>query len=357
MVEKDILRVGHWKPNGESWHVTPTTLRRLCGQFNRYVAAGNTVPWIEDHDGGAGKRIGDVVGLRVDGDTLIARCQVTQKKYALSFGENPGDTSKQEVSVEVYEPWEDGAGNFYPIALTHLANVINPVVTGQKPFKRLLSLRKPKRIQMADEATDDTEGEGSGGNIPFGNVTAMLEKYFEVTIPDSVTDEATLDAFLAGLITTPGEETETENSTEEVPADMQTGSAGGEGVQMSLKNKGKPGANGSPLEREVAELRRRLALHDKSQKESFHAAVDGLCSANKITPAKGKELKQVADTHKVYSLSLLSPYQDLPANAVHLGGYARRMGAGATEGGKVETPEEKAERARAAARGGAVKKN
>ena len=140
VVEKDILRVGTWHLSDDStWRVTPDTLRRIAGNFARSRAAGNRVPWIVNHDGGAANRIGDVVRLEVRGDTLVARLAVTDRRYAADFGE-PGDTSEHEVSVEVQEPWADGTGQRYPIALTHVANVLNPVVTRQGPAIRVLAL-------------------------------------------------------------------------------------------------------------------------------------------------------------------------------------------------------------------------
>lgn len=333
VVEKDILKVGTWHvvdENGDRtpWNVTHKTLLSLCQQFKRCRSAGNRIPWIEDHEGGAGQRVGDVVGLRISGNDLIARCQVTDRKYRASYGA-AGENTSQEVSVEVQENWMDGAGNVYPIALTHLANVINPVVTGQKPFKRVLSLRKPKRIiRMADETKpgNSVDGEGTGGNIAFANVVAMLEKYFEVTVPDSVTDEPTLDAFLAGLITTPGEEV----AEEETPAEDVTGGdlAGIESSPMYMS-----------LKRKLDSATKRLALVEKSEKDAFHSEVESLVTDNHLTPADGKEIRAEADRCKSYSLSLLKPYRRLAKNAVHLGGVAKQLGAGATEGGKSEEAE------------------
>jgi len=167
---------------------------------------------------------------------------------------------------------------------------------------------------MAEETPVD-EGEG-GGSIDFANVVAMLEKYFEVNVPDSVTDEATLDAFLAGLITTPGEATETETATEEeTPAEVPV-----EAAPMYLN-----------LKRKLDAANKRLALHEKTQKDTFRAEVESLIADNHITPADGKEILADADVSKSYSMSLLKPLRRLSKNALPTGGVARRLGAGSTE--------------------------
>jgi len=184
---------------------------------------------------------------------------------------------------------------------------------------------------MADE-TKPEDGEGTGGNIAFANVVSMLEKYFEVTVPDSVTDEPTLDAFLAGLITTPGEAVE-EETTEDPVEDVVAAGIESSPMYMSLRTAKKKLA----LENET--LRKRLALVEKSEKDAFHAEVESLVTDNHLTPADGKEIRADADRCKSYSLSLLKPYRRLAKNAVHLGGVAKRLGAGATEGGKSEEAE------------------
>lgn len=326
VVEKDILRVGHWKPGGDSWHVSPKTLRNICDQFKRYRANGNRVPWIVDHEGGADQRIGDVVALRVDGDRLVARCQVTDKRYSLSFGDKPGDTSSQEVSVEVYEPWEDGAGNRYPIALTHLANVINPVVTGQQPFKRILSLRKKVRRMAEETVAEDTGEEIASAAVSLDALLSKLATALGVPVPDTVVDEASLFAWLDGLMTTPGEEETAEDAAavEEISSDVvpvPTDSP----MYMSLK-------------KQNDDLRRRLALVEKSEREAYHAKLDQLAKDNKITPAEARQYKADADAIKTYRLSLLAPLDRLTGTAVHTGGVAKRMGAGSQEGGHDKGP-------------------
>lgn len=333
-VVKDILRVGKWVVDGESaeWAVEPKTLSAIVDNFRRFRANGNRCPLIFDHDGGSEGRIGDVVDLTVDGETLYATCEIHNAKHLSAFGAKPGDLTQHEVSVEVSEPFVDGQGNEYPICLTHLAVCLNPVVPGQGPFKRL-SLRGKKTMAKKQLATEETEGADS---FSVDEVKEMLAKA-GYSVPDiATTKEAVMAAFLAMAGEAP------EESVPEAPpevTDAMVASAQPQQLRVWFKR----------------ENQRRLSLQktidaDKEAREAdakktFEAELAALVDGGKVhlshkdeLLANGKELK--------WRLSLLAPFKTA-APTVPTSGTVRKLGI-ATGQTDAEALAEKQKRAAAA---------
>lgn len=130
--EKDILRTGTWYPDGEPWVVTTETLDAIVSSFNVQKRLGNRIPLQWGHNETAKDVVGEVESLERRGNTLYAVAAVedcdASRKLSLTT---------HEVSVGIDEPWMDGTGRRYPIALVHLAIVANPVIPKQGKFRKL----------------------------------------------------------------------------------------------------------------------------------------------------------------------------------------------------------------------------
>ena len=129
---KDILRIGKWHVGGKAWRVTRDVLARIVRSFDLAKQRGVRIPLVWDHDNSARARIGDVTGLALLGDTLMAEVDVADEDAGRKLA-----TVANEVSVEVVEGWRDGQGHLYDWFLRHLGVVNHPVVAGQGAFKRL----------------------------------------------------------------------------------------------------------------------------------------------------------------------------------------------------------------------------
>ncbi len=293
VVVKDLLRVGNWNIQGKPWNVTPETLIAVRDNFAKFKAAGNRVPLIWEHDGGAASRSGDLAELFIQGDTLYGKFPITDTKYQASFGTVAGDETPHEVSVEVYESFTDGTGKTYAPCLTHVAIVINPVVPGQGPFKRLSTRGK---MQMAKDTTVP-EGDGTADNFSIDEVKKMLADA-GFAIPDiATTKESVMAAFLAlvGPEETSEEPAATDASAMEttpVPA-----------MNMSMR--------GKAVEHYRKQLSARIAAESATAKAAFTTAVEALVTDNKIQPAMKETLLATGETAK-WQLSLLAPFQALP---------------------------------------------
>ena len=280
VVVKDLLRTGNWNIQGKPWNVTPETLVAVRDSFARFKANGNRVPLIWEHDGGAESRSGDLAELFIQGDTLYGKFPITDTKYQASFGTVAGDETPHEVSVEVYESFTDGTGKTYAPCLTHVAIVINPVVPGQGPFKRLSNSNR--RLRMAKE--DVPEGDGTADNFSIDEVKQMLADA-GFTIPDiATTKESVMAAFMAmvGPAETPDDPPSTEVAAMEstpVPA-----------MNMSLR--------GRAVEHYRKQLSARIAAESATAKAAFTTAVEALVTDNKIAPAMKENLIAAGDASK-----------------------------------------------------------
>lgn len=318
-VVKDLLRCGNWNIQGKPWNVTPDTLLSVRENFARFKAAGNRVPLIWEHDGGAESRSGDLQDLFISGDTLYGKFAVTNQKYQASFGTVAGDETPHEVSVEVYESFTDGTGQTYAPCLTHVAIVLNPVVPGQGPFKRLSAKGKH---QMA--AADTTESVDTFG---IDEVKKMLADA-GFPIPDvATTKESVMAAFMAMV----GPVDATEDTATGTDAEaMETTPV--PAMNMSLR--------GRAVEYLRKQLSARIAAEAATAKAAFTTAVEALVSDNKIQPAMKDNLIAAGDASK-WQLSILSPFQSLP-NAVRTQSPTKGMQLSAASNNQETEAERKA---------------
>lgn len=337
VVEKDVLRVGRWFPEGRNgasgaWTVTRDTLRQLTKNFYRMRREGNRVPWIWEHDGGAKERIGDVADLWVAGDALYARCQVTDKAHQFSFGAKTGDETAHEVSVEVSSNWTDGKGNQYDLALTHLAVVINPVVTDQGPFRRL-SLKGKTRMAKEDEGA---EGGSDASNWTLAEVKELLQKA-GVNLPDSATTKEAIVAVVDSQSVAPeagADDAELPMAIDNLAPEQMTPSQ----LSLALRR----------TRMSLAGAKDRISALEKAgtdaQRKSFESQLDSLIAAGDVKPAEKDEI--LADGASCsFRLSLL---ERLRGRAVvpTANGRVARLGATAAPPGVLTEEQQKEEAAK-----------
>jgi hypothetical protein len=321
--------------------VTPKLLSNLVENFGRFSAAGNRCPWIADHDGGADERYGDVVALRIVGDTLWATHELQEKKYQASFGEQPGDETPQEVSVDVRDNFRDGAGNFYPICLVHVANVVNPVVTNQRGFRRLSFVSKGRQMAKAamDTATD---------TFTMDEVKTLLGSA-GMAVPSEVDNKDKLMGYMLAQGGAEAAEPDASASSDgTATASMDPGPglipSGGEIKTLSLAQ-----SRIRTVEKQLADERRmRLSLETKATedaKSAYVGKVDSLINANRLTPAMKEGLVKAGETSK-WQLSLLTPFEAMPNTAVHTTSKSRQFGNGSHGDTPDETDEQRKARAK-----------
>ena len=141
---KDVLHVGDWDCDdgtdaGETWHVDQQEIRRLNKAHEDYRDAGNSpinLTW--DHSDSSRDTCGDILATWAGkgGDWLYSLIGTKDAKAAKAL------ENGMPVSIQANPKHKDGAGNKYPIAMTHVALCQRPVVTNQAPAKRLLSKAK-----------------------------------------------------------------------------------------------------------------------------------------------------------------------------------------------------------------------
>lgn len=131
---KDILRVGKWNVDGTPWNVTRSTLHALASNFQLGRSRGLGFPIVWNHSNDARDRLGDVVKLSIEGDTLFAEVEVCRDHEQVA--------AVGMVSVGISDSWQDGQGRRYSPMLVHLGVVNHPVVPNQGPFLAL-SIRDP----------------------------------------------------------------------------------------------------------------------------------------------------------------------------------------------------------------------
>lgn len=331
--EKDILRVGQWevstvdnkgKPCRESWDVTPRLLSQIVENFQAFAANGNRCPWIVDHDGGADERYGDVVSLRIEGDTLWAVCELQEKKYQASFGDEPGDETPQEVSVDVRDNFTDGAKNHYPICLIHVANVVNPVVTNQRGFRRLSFVSKGR--QMAKAKDDGTDA--GADTFSIDEVKKMLADAGYALPEIAKTKESVMASFMALTGGETSDEPVDESGIPALPMDGNMASLEGANPRVLRMMLSKAGKQLSLANKEKAAIE---AARTADAKAAYETEVETLLTDNKINPADKPELIQ-AGKDSGWRLSLLSSHKRLPGNATPQTPTSRQLSANGGNG-------------------------
>ncbi len=335
--EKDILKVGSWRVGDETWNVTPETLRRLKTNFDQAKANGCDCPVVFNHSNDVRDRTGKVDDLIVRGDVLVSQFTLSNPSAESTVVNSGG------VSVEVFEPWHDGAGNEYDVMLTHLGIVNHPVIPDQGPFKRLSlqgnqSMSKPRfavrqlangqsfvrRLAEGDVvAPDETATDSPPAEVVAASevpsldqaqfdaispvVMQLLEDCYGVKLPDGTTPEN----FIANVTNTVSIASQmTASEPEEAPAEE---AAPMEDASVALSLKG-----GSKREKQLALELQQMKDEQAKQKQlairqaevNYRAKLDQLCAETKVLAASRESLIENGKATQ-WSMSLLEPYESL----------------------------------------------
>lgn len=322
--EKDILRVDTYQVGDRSWKVDRALLLDLASNFKAARANGTTIPVQWGHSNDARDRLGDILDLDVRGDTLYAVFDAKAEEDAKKLG-----VTANEVSVEVREPWTDGKGNRYPVALTHLAVVNLPVVPNQGPMLRLSLISEGNMSGKSTTRRLATDGEEEGGDasmISVKEVVAMLREAGK-NVPDEVKTADELK--LAWKVLNPTA------ASEEKPADS--------GAPPIVENV--PVVQAS-LIKERDELKRQLSVYQKQQEETFRGEVEQLLIQGSLAAAHKDTVIRLGSLSN-WDTAALAPYKAIPpGSAVKTQQKTRQL---STLGnGQGESEEEKKARARAA---------
>lgn len=155
-VVKDVLRVGGFdvtQPDGSilQWNVSSETLYLLEATYKQFREAGGSsnLYWGastsgDQHDVSAEKAIGAIDSVFVADQRLWVVVYVTPET-AVEL-QNP----KNRVSAAIDPNWSSGQIQ-YPLMMTHVAIVDQPVVGGQLPFARLSNQSRSRGFPMTPE--------------------------------------------------------------------------------------------------------------------------------------------------------------------------------------------------------------
>ncbi|MGL4461610.1 MAG: hypothetical protein ACRC1K_05605, partial [Planctomycetia bacterium] len=284
--DKDVLRVGVWcKPEwARPWRVGPAVMQRLVDAFDRMRRHRVASYLVWNHSRDARDRVGRVLGLRIVGDRLVARLGVADPATAARLVADPD----AEVSIEAVENFRDGAGRVYPLALTHVAIVQHPVVSGQEPFQRVL--------RLADVPSPSSplppKGTFAMSDDPL-DVRAVVDAVNELlaawNIPVSLPFDAAADELVDRL--------------------RELRDQGPGATPLAAAAAADPAAKLTALRHENDDLRRRLSTADDQRRvERFTAALDGLSATGRIIPAIRADLTELGRRGR-WDLALLTPFE------------------------------------------------
>jgi len=140
---KDLIRVGDTvrAVNGEEVTITRDDLEHWIEQFRLMQEAGVPVPAVKDHSSKIDDKLGDVVDLFIDGDTLYAAVDLIGEEAIKLAG-------KAHVSIFVPSTWRDSEGNEYDSPIAHVGLVATPQVTGQGRFTAIAASNHHKRVPV-----------------------------------------------------------------------------------------------------------------------------------------------------------------------------------------------------------------
>lgn len=320
-LRKDLLRVGTWHAPAGTFHATTKLLDTLVTQFALARARGIKIPVVWNHSHDSRDRLGTVLELFREGQTLWGVLSVPEAATARKLS-----LDSHEVSVEVQDNWRDGMGNLYPSMLTHVGVVTLPVVPGQQRFTHL-SLRRGDTTMTHDSSAAPTKitrlategGDGSGyPTVDDTAATWIVERVNQLLsapsmsmhLPEDTTGANLCERldFIAQQITTPEPEPSEAPMSGETVTDMSKAAGTGELQQLRLQ---------------VSELTRQLSLErsasEAAQKAAFVGKLDGAIKRGKLLPAHRAGLLEAGATAK-YALSLLAHLDDLPDHGVFPGG-------------------------------------
>jgi hypothetical protein len=404
---KDVLHVSPpegWQCDAgdgryEAWHVDQSEIARLAQQYHRYYrAAGNSpvnLTW--DHSDSARDVCGDVFDQwpSKDGKVLYALIGTRSEQAFRALNEG------MPVSVQANPNHRDGAGNRYPVLVTHVALCQRPVVTNQQPAQLLLSQRgkpsgsspmsmqnwirklfrqelasagvqlpvrrlstAPRRVKrLADNpaSTDDEppeEPEEPEANdygvdpdateVPIKAMVEVLNDCCGHDLSDRIT------TFNEMLIALEGQTPEAEPDDDDDAGSLPMAGGGDTGPStpgaMTYSQTSRSGRRLANIEQENAELRAALAQRDaeaqertakarRQRKLSFTKAVDDLLKEGRLPPAERQSVLRLGKTTG-WNQEVLRPYR-LAAPQVP---SKRRAGANASKtplgtNGAPEEPE------------------
>jgi hypothetical protein len=296
LFDKDILRVGQWRVGERDWWVDLWTLRRLVINFQRGHDRGIRVPVVWNHSSDARDKIGEVVRIYLEGETLRARF------WAVSAADVERlEGTGSEVSVEVVEDWVDGKGRPYDLFLTHLAVVTHPVVHPQGPVYRL-SVGNPMGRSTGGDGMTESETE----------LTAVATE--TPTIESNWLDEvvALIHEIVEGL-----------GASLRLPAETSLSTF----VEQLRSLRDQVEAL-SPVDRDPAVSTHRLSLEEHRRADLFRERVERLMKEGRLLPVEREGLLEAGRANR-YALSLLDPLERLLSRSVlPMDPVARRRGGG-----------------------------
>lgn len=133
---KDVARIGRWvhPATGQEIVFDAARLNRLAEATNRYLEAGNKVPFPAGHTTDPMKNLGHWPGPFIaHGEALVG---VVEPKDATAL-EKIRNGVTDAVSVCIEFGISDSKGNQYDEVITHVCATDYPVVTGQQGFLQL----------------------------------------------------------------------------------------------------------------------------------------------------------------------------------------------------------------------------
>jgi hypothetical protein len=126
---KDVIAAGMYRHPGRGF--TLAVDRKRLAQWaetgTNMIAAGVAIPINCDHSDAARDCVGYVKEFKIDGDRLMALCQMIGEDAPLLAARN-------QVSAGIVPDFTDGEGRHWGDAIVHVALTPVPVVSGQEPF-------------------------------------------------------------------------------------------------------------------------------------------------------------------------------------------------------------------------------
>lgn len=294
MYDKDVLRVGVWEVGGDQWwNVTPEMLVRIRENWHRARRRGVHMPVVWNHSEDARDQIGLITKVYIVGSTLRIRF----------LAADPVDIGKlgsivNEVSVQIYEPWNDGLGNEYDIMMTHVGVVTHPVLPNQQPFRSL------NLVQGASTMPDVASATAPAIDPELGfDLDRLIELVNELLAAAGATGNLAADTTLDDLVSR--------------LADLVDGLANEDDADTPALDD----PNASPAELQVALRKAQRRLHLERQRlrdhrqQIFVGALDRLIREGRVVPARRTALIE-AGRSSSFNPSLLAPLEDVPAGSV-----------------------------------------
>jgi len=155
---KDVVRVGEWihPRTGQRITFDASRLAHLVENTEKYLAAGNKIPFPDGHEIDSTRNLGFWPGpFIVHQDQLVGVVEAKSQKAVEGIEEGTLDA----VSVNIDFDHKDPKGNEYDEVITHICATNYPVVTEQREFVRLSqeTLGERELYMPADDVADDVD--------------------------------------------------------------------------------------------------------------------------------------------------------------------------------------------------------